>query len=458
MNRTTPPSAGNESGYLTAPIGRTMIRTAVPMLAATLAMSGYNLADAYFVGKLGRDPLAAMGFTLPVVMLYGCLFHGMGTGVMTTVAHALGGSRHARAARIATSGIVLTLLITVVAAVLGIIFMEPTFRWLGAQEDLMPMIREYMLIWYIGAPTAVLSMVGNNILVTAADAKIASVIMMSGMVVNAIFDPFFIFGFWFIPAMGITGAALATVGSQLAVTLGVLTVVRVRHRLLEMPSFDWRIIRSTWWMVTRIAVPSILGMLLMPIGSTITTKILAEFGRAAVAAGNSASRLEGVAFVIPMSLGMSMMPIIGQNFGAGKFDRINQCRRFASRFAISFEFGVAILICAFAPWIAPWFSTDKEVVEIMVWYFRIVPWGFGLLEVHRYSCFTFTGCNRPAATAWLSFLRIGVLLIPLSVLAWKMGSVKALFAARLVSDVLAGGIAMFCAHLLTLSLLKKAGK
>ncbi|MBR3942628.1 MAG: MATE family efflux transporter, partial [Clostridia bacterium] len=68
-----------------------MLKTAFGMLAGTLAMSGYNIVDTYFVGKLGKVPLAAMGFTFPVVMLIGCLFHGLGTGVMTTCAQALGG-------------------------------------------------------------------------------------------------------------------------------------------------------------------------------------------------------------------------------------------------------------------------------------------------------------------------------------------------------------------------------
>ena len=85
-----------KANYLTGTIGKTMFKTAVSMLPGTIAVSGYNLADTYFVSQLGTLPLAAMGFTFPVIMILGCIFHGLGVGVMATVAHAVGEPKASR--------------------------------------------------------------------------------------------------------------------------------------------------------------------------------------------------------------------------------------------------------------------------------------------------------------------------------------------------------------------------
>ena len=446
-----------KSDFITAPIGWTMIRTAVPMLAGTLAMSGYNIADTYFIGKLGEAPLAAVGFTMPVAMFAGCIFHGLGTGIMTLVAHSLGGERRERAASITTAGLALVVLLTSLLALIGIFTMNPIFSLLGAKPELFGMIREYMLVWYIGTPLAVIGMAGNSILITAADSKLASTMMIFGMVVNVILDPVLIFGWWIIPATGIFGGALATVISQGLSSVIILFLIWKKHHLLSRIPLDFRFIFKSWMMVLRVAIPSILGMILMPIGSAIVTKVVSDFGSASVAGTNAAARLETVAFLVPMALGMSMMPMIGQNFGAKRFDRINQCRRFAMRFALSYEMFLAIIICIFAPQISQFFCSESpEAAKVMTQYLRIVPFGFGFLEAHRYSGFTFTGCNRPAASAWLSALRIIGCLIPFTLLAAAFGDMNWIFAARLAADVLSGTIGMIFAHRLTWRLLRES--
>jgi Na+-driven multidrug efflux pump len=331
------------------------------------------------------------------------------------------------------------------------------FSLLGATPELHDMIHEYMLTWYIGTPLAVIGMAGNSILITAADSKLASTMMIVGMMINVILDPVLIFGWWFIPGTGIFGGALATVISQGISSLIILLLIWKKHHLISRIPLDFRFIGKSWLMVFRVAIPSILGMVLMPIGSAIVTKAISVFGTASVAGANAAARLETVAFLVPMALGMSMMPMVGQNFGAKRFDRINQCRRFAMRFALTYEFVLAIVIFLFAPQISGIFCSESpEAAVVMTQYLRIVPFGFGLLEVHRYSGFVFTGCNRPAASAWLSALRIIGCLIPFTLLAAKFGDMNWIFGARFAADALSGSIGMFFAHRLTWRLLRES--
>ena len=193
-------------------------------------------------------------------------------------------------------------------------------------------------------------------------------------------------------------------------------------------------------------------MLMMPLGSAVVTKITAYFGNTAVAASAAAGRLEMIAFIFPMALGIALLPMIGQNYGAWLYSRINQCRRFAMRFAFFFLLGMGVIYMLWAPSLVGFFSPDPEVQRIMVLYMRIIPIGFGMIEIHRYATFFFTGCAQPSVAAWLNAFRILGLMIPFSLLALWLNSLPMLFAARMLADVLAGALGCWMARGLTRSL------
>ena len=438
--------------YTHGSIGGTMIKTALSMIPATLAISGYNIADTYFVSRLGTLPLAAMGFTFPMVMLIGCIYRGISTGAMTPLAHSVGSNRSSKAAKVVSSGLLLVIIFSVIFGLAGYFSTAPVFAIFGAEGEVMPMVIAYMGIWYLGNFTIAISMICNNFLIAMGAARVASLMMVGGMLLNVLLDPLFIFGLGPVPAMGIKGAALATVLSQSIVSIVMLLVLHYRYQLFTATIFHWRLLKSAWKVIIRIAVPSTIGALMMPIGNSIIVRIVAGFGDDVVAGCAAAGRLEMVAFIVPMSLGISMIPMIAQNFGAKRFDRINECRRFAMRFAGFFELFMAIVYFVFAPWLAGFFSKDPRVIEVMVIYLRIIPFGFGMMEIHRYSTFVYTGCNKPAASAWLNALRLFGLLVPFSLLALLLNSLNGLFVARLAADLLAGGIGMWFVRRMTMKL------
>ena len=428
-----------KSNYLTGSIGKTMFKTALAMLPGTIAVSGYNLADTYFVSQLGTIPLAAMGFTFPVVMILGCIFHGMGVGVMANVAHAVGGQKVSKAAKLVTSGMLLVVLVAAILGIIGFFTIDWTFRQFGAEGEVCGPIAEYMNIWYLGCLTGAVTMVGNSLLVAVGDSKLAGLFMMTGLITNIILDPLFIFDWGF--GMGIAGAALATILSQLIGCVLITTALGKRHRLWDFRHLNFRVVRPAWKSIVRFAIPSMLGMILMPAGNGVITRIVASFGDAAVAATAAAGRLEIVAFMLPMSLGIGLTPMIAQNYGAKQYSRIIGCRKFAMTFALWYLLLMAVVYFVAAPHLVKFFTHDPVVEKIMISYMRIVPWGLAFIEIHRYSGFFFTGCNYPRGSAWLAALRILVLLIPLSLLALLFGNLNGLFVARLAADVIAGSIA-----------------
>ena len=420
-------------------VKRTLFAMAFPMLAGTFAMNAYNLTDAWFVAQLGTYALAAIGFTFPVIMLLSCVSMGLGSGITTLTSHALGRKDHEAAAHFATYGMAFACLVSAGMAVAGYFSITPIFTRLGADEHTLPLIGAYMRIWYIGAPTMCLPMIGNGILISMGDSRNASRLMMLGTLLNLLLNPIFIFGWLGLPAMGIRGSALATVIAQ-AVSMAWLLRLLLKYRLLKVSGWHFHDAMKAAKRILRFGVPGILSTAMMPISATVITRILSGFGHEAVAACGVAGRIEMFAFIIPMALGMSMTPFISQNYGASRLDRIREAVGLSYRFALGYGVGVAVLFWIFARPLGALFSSDPIVVDILVSYIRIIAFGYGLMETHRYSGMILTGMHRPMSATVLNMIRIVVLMIPLSCLGANLYGVRGVFVGRLVTDILVGVI------------------
>lgn len=423
-------------------VSRTLFGMAFPMLAGTFAMNAYNLTDTWFVSRLGTIPLAAMGFTFPVVMLLTCVARGIGSGITTIVSHAIGRHDHDEASRLVSHGTALTLLVTACMSVGGYFLITPVFARLGADAHTMPLIGEYMRTWYVGAVFMSLPMMGHGILISVGDSKAVSQLMIAGTVLNLILDPILIFGYFGCPAMGIRGAALATIIAQGVSTAWLLRLLCIKHRLLTWQR--WRLTDYTGSLrtITRFAVPSILSMILMPISASVITKLLSGFGHEAIAATGAAGRIEMFAFMVPMALGISLTPFISQNFGAGRMDRVRQAQKLSTRFAIGYGGAMAVLFFLAAPWLSAAFTDDAKVTQILVSYIRITSFGYGMMEVHRYCGFFLTGMYKPISASVLNAVRVLVLLVPLSFVGAHFWGVTGVFGGRLVTDIIVGVIGL----------------
>ena len=423
-------------------VRRTLFSMAYPMLAGTFAMNAYNLTDTWFVSRLGTLPLAAMGFTFPVVALLTCVAGGIGSGVTTLVSHAIGRHDHREAARLTAHGLLLTLSVTAFMSVGGYLLITPVFTRLGADSQTLPLVGQYMRTWYIGAVFMTLPMMGNGILISCGDSKSASRFMILGTTLNLILDPIMIFGYLGFPAMGIHGAALATVIAQAISTFWLMYLLSGKHHLLTRKSIRLTHYLTSLRRIARFAVPGILTMILMPTSAAVITRIISGFGYQAVAAVGAAARIEMFAFMIPMALGMSLTPFVSQNFGAHRMDRIKEAYKTAVGFAVCYGGVIAVLFFLCAPWMAAAFTNDPKVAHTLISYMRTISFGYGMMEVHRYCGFFLTGMHKPASTTFLHIIRVLVLLIPLSYMGAHYWEIIGVFAGRLTTDILVGSIGL----------------
>lgn len=420
----------------------TIVKMAVPMLAGTFAMNTYHLTNTWFVSRLGTEALAAISFTFPVVMLLMFLTRGIGTGAMTLTAHALGAGDRKKAAALTTHAIMLAFVFSIVLALVGIITIKPVFTVLGAKGSVLALIYDYMKIWYIGCVIMVVQIVASDVIIATGNTKAISVLMVSGTVFNVFFDWIFIFGNLGSPALGIKGAALATLLSQLITLLGAFFILNYRMKLIDFSAAAGNIL-SSWTKILKFRLPGALGIMLNPIAAAIITRLVAGFGDAAVAASGVAGRIEMFAFMIPMTVGISIIPFVAQNYGAGRIDRIMEARKGTMAFAVLYGIFIALIFIIFADPMARFFSGDQTVIDVLKSYIYITCAGYGMMEVHRYSGFCITGVHEPLKASFLDIIRIIVLLVPLSLFGSRLMGLNGIFFGRLITDFCAGFIGIW---------------
>lgn len=200
----------DKHGLLSAPISKVLRNMTVPMVFGMVAILAFNLVDTFFISLLGTEALAAISFTFPVTFGVNCITMGIGMGLSTNIGRLLGQGNTQHAARFSTHGLLLAVVLVMLASTLGLYTIEPLFKLLGASDDIIPLIREYMVIWYFTVPLLVIPMAGNSAIRATGDTKTPAKIMMLSGFINGLLDPLLIFGIGPFPELGIQGAAIAS--------------------------------------------------------------------------------------------------------------------------------------------------------------------------------------------------------------------------------------------------------
>jgi Na+-driven multidrug efflux pump len=214
-------------------------------------------------------------------------------------------------------------------------------------------------------------------------------------------------------------------------------------RLIDIRSLELGRLFHFWGRILKFAIPGALGMILTPLSAAVLIRLVADYGNAAVAATGVASRIEMFAFMIAMTVGMSLMPFVAQNYGSGRMDRIRLARRGSMIFALLYGVSIGVLLLIFTRPLAGLFSEEKDVIEVLCTYIRITCMGYGMLEVNRYAGIIMTGVYEPMRSSVLSVIRVLVLLIPLSIAGGTFFKLTGIFWARFVTDILAGLIGIW---------------
>ncbi len=420
------------------PVGRSLLMLTIPMLFGIYSFMLFNFVDTLYISRLGALELAAISFTFPVALVVGSLGQGIGIGASAIISRAIGEGDESNVRRITTDTLLLSLLGALAFTAIGLATIDPFFRLLGATPKVLPLIRQYMVLWYIGVPFVIIPMVGNNAIRATGDTRTPATIMMLSAVTNAILDPFLIFGIWIFPEMGLAGAALASLIARAASLFAGLWIIGHRERLLTFVRPPIALVLDSWRQILFIGLPAAGTNVLTPVSFGIITAMVAVFGTDAVAALGAGTRITGLALGVFMATAAVLTPFVGQNLGAGKPERARAAILHAQRFAILWGLVLFVVLVFFARQVAGVFSDEPAVIEPLVRYLWIVPIGFGSFGVMMVSNAGLNAYRRPLQAAIVTAGRLFALQVPIAVAGSFFFGLDGIFVATAIADVLAG--------------------
>ncbi|MEE2025640.1 MULTISPECIES: MATE family efflux transporter [Alkalimonas] len=415
-------------------IAVTLYRMTVPMLLGMFTLMSFNLVDTFFISMLGTQELAAVSFTFPVTFTFISLAIGLGIGTSAIIAKALGTGNQQEARADGLASLWLAVFLMLILSAVGWLAHDALFKALGASDAIVPLIRQYMLIWLAGAVFLMIPMVGNSILRAAGETRLPAYIMAAGGLCNAILDPLLIFGLGPFPELGMQGAALASVLSWLCGTVLVIKVL-LQRALIER---GWQPLQRAYPIyrkILRIAFPAAGANMLTPIAMAILTAIMATYGAEAVAAFGVGIRLESMACLVVLALSTTLPPFVSQNYGAGYFDRVFNAYKKSVCFILLWQLAIFVLLALLAPLIASAFSDDIKVQRLIQLFLWILPLGYGLQGLIILTNSSLNALHLPVQALWLSICRLFVFYVPFAWAGGQLAGIPGLFAGCVMANL-----------------------
>ncbi len=406
-----------------------------PMLFGVLSLMTFQLADSAFIGQLGRDPLAALGFTLPMQQLIIGLQVGLGIATTALISRTLGAGDERRAERL--GGLVITV---GAGLVLGLclalwLLRTPVMTLLGAEQTLLPLIRSYWIPWLVAAWVGAMLYFGYSVCRSHGDTRLPGYLMVVTSLLNIALDPLYIFVF----GWGLPGAALATIT---AFAFGCLVIYPklLRRQWIR---FDLRqlALGQALRQLNGIMAPAMVSQLMPPASAMLATALVAGFGSAAVAAWGLGTRLEFFSIVVVLALTMSLPPMIGRLLGAGDIPQIRQLVRLAVRFVVVWQLAIGLLWLGASGLVAALFTTDGNVQDILTSYLVRVPLSYSGLGVCMLMVSVCNALGLALRAMLVATLRLFVCFLPLLWLGAQLGGITGLMSGALVGNLLAGAMA-----------------
>ena len=375
------------------PILKTLVRLAVPVTVSMVMFTVYLMVDLYFVGRLGPEAVAALSISGNAFFIHLGFSAILGTGGMALIAQAFGRKDYDYAARVFKQCILLALIVGVVEATVGLMIAPAYLKYFGGTGKSLEWGIQYFQIFVISFLFMILLYTMGNCYRGMGNTKTPMIIMLQANLMNIVLDPILIFGWLGLPGMGVRGAALASVISQIyaLAIYGYLLFVKESHINIKGKwQLNLGIIRKNLY----IGVPSGLNHFLLAANLLITFRVIGDYGTAALASIGIGFRILQAIYIPVIAVASAMAAIVGQNFGANKYKRITGT--FARAWLISTMF---MLFCTavcqtFPDYIIGIFSNDPDVIRFGVSYLRVFSLGFIIVGAIMVFSAVFQGLGK----------------------------------------------------------------
>lgn len=413
------------------PIHKLVLMLAVPTILSMLVTAVYNIADTYFVSQLGTSASGAVGILFSVMAIIQAVGFTIGMGAGTQISRLLGKKKVEYAEKVAAGAVVAGLILGVLIAIIGISFLEPIMKLLGATETIVPYAADYGMYVFLAAPVMIVCFVLNNLLRSEGKAKYSMIGILIGGVINIGLDPLFIFAF----DLEIRGAAIATAISQ-TISVIILFFPYMRKKTVLKLSVK-RLVGSfvLYWDIFKFGLPSLFRQGLASVASVLLNRSAADYGDSAVAAMSIVAKIFMVLFSVLIGFGQGYQPVVGYNYGAGNKKRVKEAFWFTLKVGTIVMTAFAIVTFCFSPNLVRLFlEEDEKVVEIGTLALRMQCLALPFMTLGVISNMTFQAVGRTVAATFLTSMRQGIFFLPLIMLLPRYFEILGVEIAQPIAD------------------------
>jgi putative MATE family efflux protein len=434
------PARDDTPAFTRGSVMRHVVTMTVTSTIGLMAIFVVDVLNLFYIAMLGQQELAAaIGYAGTVLFFTTSLGIGIAIAGTATVSRSIGARQMGDARRLATSALTIMVLVTTALSVGCLPFVDSFLTWLGATGETHAIAWRF-LMWVLPAtPGLGFGMMAAGLLRAVGDANRAMHVTLSAAIATAILDPIFIFAM----GMGIDGAALASVVSRLVMAGIGLYGVAVVHQLVQRPRLAD--LAADAKPIGAIAIPAVLTNVATPVGNAFITSAVAPFGDQAVAAWAVIGRLVPLAFGTIFALSGAVGPIIGQNLGAGLFDRVRRTLTDSLIFTLAYCVLMWAAMALAAPYIAAAFKLTGEGADMVVFFCRVVAGFFVFTGALFVANSAFNNLGAPVYSTVFNWARATLGTIPFVWLGGQWYGANGVLMGQAAGGILFGVVAVFFA-------------
>jgi putative MATE family efflux protein len=408
------------------------------MAMGLVAIISFDAVDLFFVSQLGDLPLAAISFTFPVIWLMSSIIIGFEAGAASCISRAVGRNDLPSARRQTTDTAALSGIVSLTLCIAGLLTVSPLFRLLGATEELLPLVHDYMDIWYWSAPASAVTWTCLASIRARGNTLLEGKIIVLAALLNAVLDPILIFGLFGFPRLEVAGAALATLISSSSAMVGTLIYLHTSLRVFATPFTALSNIVASWRLMLKVGLPAMFTNAIVPVSNGVAVAMIAAYGVDAVAGYGVAIRMEPIGLIAFYALSAVTSPFMGQNYAAGKVDRLAQARVVIGRFCVGYGLFLAFVVALSASSITGLFSDNAAIKEVAVHYLWIMGISYGGYGMVMITCAAFNGVGYPIPGLIISVSRAVIVFLPLALLGQWLIGLNGIFVAAAFANIFIG--------------------
>ncbi len=382
--------------------------------------------DMIWVGKLGPDAIAAVGISGMIVMFIMTVMMGVAIGARALIARFIGMKQPFEAVRVARQAFFIAIGFSVVIATAGILLSDTILSLMGVEDEVLRLGSAYLKINFCGAVIMSTGMICENIMQSSGDTITPMIIGISSKVFHVFLSPLFIFGWLFIPGLGVVGAALANVCSLLIGLVFSLFVLFTGKTQLHLHLRETRIDPALMWRILKIGIPGVVMMAQKNLSNLIVMKLIVQYGTLAVAAHTVLQRVEMIFFMAGVGMGSAAGVLAGQNLGAGEPERAGKSGVYAIGIAETFVIIACTLVFIYPATVISIFTQDPELIEVTTVFLRIGVVGYLMCGLEPVFLNFFTGVGDTKIPMIFEVGTTWCLLLPMAIIFPKLWGLEVL--------------------------------